>query len=170
MIISILIQHPTVICVTWSVVDPLHWTLHSQGSAAVNGGGRESETYATCSSKNSTTGTIFDSSAMVGANVESYRGRKVPSQFNETSRIALSMFIMLEATIVGFPVLFLAQDQPSANFTVRSVLITLVCLAILGPMFMPRWLYRETGETQRQTFFLTALPSCPDSHSLGFTD
>lgn len=74
--------------------------------------------------------------ALFIANWECYKSRLLPEQLGDTARIAALMFILLEAFLVGGPVLVLVHSMPAANFGVRAVMIVVMCVAILVPLFL----------------------------------
>lgn len=81
------------------------------------------------------------------ANFEGYRSRHVPSAFNETYYLAVSMAGVLEAFLIGIPLLFFARDNPTAMFMIVSILITLVCLALVMPTFGSKLIIRHRAST-----------------------
>ncbi|CAB9523899.1 Metabotropic glutamate receptor 3 [Seminavis robusta] len=149
-----------VVLVTWSVVDPLVWERKIEHSR--DRFDRPTSSYAICSSNSQTLETLFGALllainfvALALANWESYKGRDLPTEFNETSRIAMSMFFLIEAIIIGSPILLAAQGNPAATFLVKAVLIFCTCLAIIGPMFLPIW-NLQTGRENAKRSVITA--------------
>jgi ABC-type branched-subunit amino acid transport system substrate-binding protein len=121
--------------------------------------GRSVESYGTCALSDETTGAILLSliagvnmSALVFALYQAYLARKLPTDFNESAYIAMAMASLFETIIIGVPLLFLASDDPTTSFLIRSILICISCLAILLPIFVPKWLQRNTRRrTQMDT-------------------
>ncbi|CAB9523896.1 Metabotropic glutamate receptor 6 [Seminavis robusta] len=133
-----------VVLVTWSVVDPLVWERETEHSR--DRFDRPTSSIAVCASNSQTLEKLFGALlfaisfvALALANWESYKGRKLPTEFNETGRIAMSMFFLIEAIIIGSPILLAAQGNPTATFLVKAMLIFCTCLAIIGPIFLPIW-------------------------------
>jgi hypothetical protein len=136
------------VLLSWTLVAPLHWTRVEV--ANFDHFGRSVESYGTCfaaeykgnraSARNAfmISLAVFNFFAVVFANYESYLSRHLPSDFNETFYITLSMASILEGFLIGAPILFMAGDNPTSFFVVSSVLIAFVCLAILLPMFVPK--------------------------------
>jgi hypothetical protein len=93
---------------------------------------------------------VFNFLAVVFANYESYLSRHLPSDFNETFYITLSMASILEGFLIGAPILFLARDNPTSFFVVSSMLIAFLCLAILLPMFVPKLVIRYSKLNQSE--------------------
>jgi hypothetical protein len=84
--------------------------------------------------------------ALIFANYQSYIARNYPSAYNEGYYIAISVGILLEAGLVGGPVLLLVRDNPSSKFVVQAIVISAVCLGILTPLFVPKYLARNEKE------------------------
>ncbi|CAB9496067.1 acid type B receptor subunit 2 [Seminavis robusta] len=115
-----------VVLICWQVLDPLTWrrlpTKESQ-----DGFGRDTSTYAQCSSINRHSEVIFgcllfaiNFVALLSANWEGYQGRNLPSQFNEAGRIAMSMFFLIESVLLGMPILLVVQNDPTGAFHMAS--------------------------------------------------
>ena len=128
------------ILTVWTVLAPLQRVQLDMNS--FDEYGRATETYGTCESDHSM---IFyfllctvDITALVAANVMNYRARNISSNLHEATYICLSLVIMMEAALIGVPATFVLQDNPSAVFVVTSVIVSIFCGAILGPMFLPK--------------------------------
>lgn len=127
----------------WSIVDPLVWVRSEDGRYDIFG--RSTGSTGACASSSQQTEIIFISllgllnlAALACANWQSYRARNLPTEFNESENITLSMLFMTEAAVLGVPVLFLVDGDPSAFFLVRSVLISIICLLVMTPIFLPK--------------------------------
>ncbi|CAB9519776.1 acid type B receptor subunit 2 [Seminavis robusta] len=133
-----------VVLITWSAVDPLVWERKIEPSR--DRFDRPTSSYAICTSNSQTLERLFGGLlfainfvALALANWECYKGRKLPTEFNETSRIAISMFSLSETLIIGSPILLATQGDPTITFLAKAVLIFCTCLAIMGPIFLPIW-------------------------------
>lgn len=141
----------------WTLVAPLRWIRVEV--ANYDRFGRSVESFGTCfstdpngsslelSSRNAFLITLglFNFVVVVFANYQCYLARRVPSDFNESYYIGLSMLSILEGFLIGIPILFLCVGKPSASFVVSSVLIAFLCLAILLPTFVPKtWRRRHS--------------------------
>ncbi|KAI2510939.1 G-protein coupled GABA receptor [Fragilaria crotonensis] len=138
---AILLSLNFLLLTVWSVVDPLVWVRSDDYQFMTSG--RASGSTAACASASKTNEIIFYSffcvfnfAALGCANWQSYKARKLRTDFNEN--ITLSMLLMTEAAMLGLPVLFLVGHDPSAFFVVRSVLITIISLGVLMPIFVPK--------------------------------
>ena len=86
---------------------------------------------------------LVNVAAIFFALYQSYKARNLPTDFNESFYVTVTTFSLLESLILGGPILLLVYDNPSADFLVRSVLVTITCLTILLPMFIPKYLQRH---------------------------
>ena len=140
-----------VVLVAWTVVAPLQWTRVLVDN--FDSFGRSVESYGTCwqrtkgSSEFAFMLILFFINMVVVcfANYQSYLARNIPSDFNESLHITLSMASLLETTLLGIPIVFLVSESPPAAFLVASLLITALCLAIMLPLFLPKVLHKTKG-------------------------
>jgi len=137
------------VLLTWTIVAPLQWTRVLVDN--FDSFGRRVESYGTCWATGSSpqfafalTLFLINMLMVIFANYQSYLARHVPSDFNESVYVALSMASILEAMLLGLPITFLTLDSPSASFVVTSVVITIVCFAVLVPLFVPKYWKRST--------------------------
>lgn len=80
---------------------------------------------------------------------QSYRARNLPSAFNESKYIAFSNLILVEILIIGVPVLFISRDDPATYSLVMNVLVAVMCLAVLLPVFVPKFTNAEDVKNRR---------------------
>jgi hypothetical protein len=66
----------------------------------------------------------------------------LPSEFNESRDVAVSMASLLEALLIGLPFVLISV-KPTAVFLSRAVILCVACLAILLPMFVPKWVNKD---------------------------
>jgi hypothetical protein len=137
-----------VVLLAWTLVAPLQWTRVPMEN--FDSFGRSVESYGTCwyteSSSQSTFLIVLFAINMLlvcFANYQSFLAKNIPSDFNESLYVALSMASILEATILGIPIIFTVIDSPSAAFVVASLFITILCLAILLPLFIAKYVARS---------------------------
>ncbi len=74
---------------------------------------------------------------------QSYIARKLPTEFSESYYLALSMGCLTETLTLGGPILFAATSSPTAFYLVLSLLVSTTSLAILLPIFVPKYLHRN---------------------------
>lgn len=142
-----------VLLLVWTIVDPWVWTRVTVKS--YDAFGRNTETHGNCVSQEGDGNlgpsqiviiclVIWNFVAVLGACYQAYLTRNMPSDFNEAYYLSLCMAMLLEGFLLGGPLLFMVGSQPTASFLVRAVLVVLVCLSILGPMFLPKIYKRQT--------------------------
>lgn len=126
----------------WTVVGPLEW--HRVELENRDQYGRSVESYGACRSSNkSTIGflavlVIFNFSTVAFATYQVYISRHIPSDYNESYYIALTMASLMELFLIGLPILFLVSDNPAADFVVKSILVCFCCCSILLPLFVSK--------------------------------
>lgn len=130
------------VLLAWTLVAPLRWTRVVVPN--YDEFGRSIESYGTCFASNESSSArnaflvvlgVFNFVAVVLANYQCFLSRTVPSDFNESYHITLSMLSILEGFLLGIPLLFLCARKPTAQYVVSSILIFLLCMAILVPTF-----------------------------------
>lgn len=141
-----------VLLLSWTLVAPLRWSRIEVMNYDTFG--RSLESYGTCYAKQDdgrSSARVAFASTIVGlnllvvliANYQGYKARHVPSAFNETFYLVLSMAVLTEAILIGVPLIFLARDNPAAMFIIVSVLIFWLCLALLLPTFVSKLVIRR---------------------------
>jgi ABC-type branched-subunit amino acid transport system substrate-binding protein len=123
----------------WTILGPLEWRRVEVDNR--DQFGRSMETYGVCRSSNGLSViflallVLFNFLTVAFANFQLYISRHIPSDFNESYYIALTMTSLLELFLIGLPILFLVSENPAADFMVRTVLVCFCCCSILGPIF-----------------------------------
>ena len=113
---------------TWTIVDPLRWERVDKGRTE-NG---ELESYGHCVSADNTATAMLglvagvNIVAVVLANIQAYLTRNLTVAYDESRYIALSMGFIMQAFFIGLPLLFLAEDNTTASYVVRSLLVFVV--------------------------------------------
>ncbi|CAB9511753.1 acid type B receptor subunit 2 [Seminavis robusta] len=140
---------------------------------------RPKESYGTCAPSSSTTrwllGAIFflNFGAVLLSNIQVYLSRNLPHNLSESKEVAFSMLMLLEACLVGIPVLVLVHDIPNVRFIVTSCLLFVVCLGILVPQLpiqkAPGRSLRASSHVEPTTRKLSSLPPPPSGHGDGTT-
>jgi ABC-type branched-subunit amino acid transport system substrate-binding protein len=170
---TILIGLNLVILVTWTVVAPPRWErvvveedmfgqpIESRGTCLLHG-------------HNDSTETIFLSllgvvnlSALLLSIYQSYRARKLPSEYNEAFYLLMTNLAILEGLVLGAPILFLAGNDPASLMLIRSLLVCIICLAVLLPMFLPKFTKTEDERARRSV--ASRFSAAPDA-SASFTN
>jgi hypothetical protein len=148
----ILMGLTVVLLTVWSVVDPLRWTL-IELNTGLDSFGRATEVVGQCSSESETNELIFyafffliNFVVVTVANYQAYLSRNVMTDFNESLHMCISMAALGEAAVLGVPVLVLVRisGSPSSIFVVQSVLVSVLCLCLLLPVFIPKFALRNS--------------------------
>jgi hypothetical protein len=90
--------------------------------------------------------------ALLSSNYQSYRARKLPGEFNETVYLAMTNLVLLEGMVLGAPILFVVGDDPASFMLIRSLLVSIICLAVLVPMFVPKFNRAKEESTMTASF------------------
>jgi hypothetical protein len=135
-----------IILITWTIVAPLRW---DRVIVEEDMFGQPVESRGTClhavKSRENTETTFLclliavNAMALLFSNYQSYRARKLPSEFNETLYLAMTNLVLLEGMVLGAPIIFLVGDDPASFMLIRSLLVSIICLAVLVPMFVPKF-------------------------------
>jgi hypothetical protein len=122
--------------ILWNILDPLYWDRITV---------TETETYGTCNASGDSAWKailivlgLVNGLALVMANVEAYKARAITTEYGESKYIAIIMASILQVIIVGLPLLFLVDDNPTASYFIRSSIIFVICMSILLMMFVPK--------------------------------
>jgi hypothetical protein len=122
----------------WTVYDPLVWRRIQTSPT---------DSYGTCMVQEDSTSWkiivsilgLLNGAALVASNVEAYKARKVDTDYGESSYIGLIMGSYLQIVMVGLPLYFLVQDNPTAKFFVSSSMVFLMSMSVLLLLFIPKW-------------------------------
>ena len=90
--------------------------------------------------------------AIVLANFQAYQARNISTEYSESKWIAFSMVSILQAMMIGAPILILASTDPTASFIVWSMLIFVICMSILGLLFVPKMMSHKHGNSPESGF------------------
>jgi ABC-type sugar transport system substrate-binding protein len=130
-----------IILICWTVINPLVYVVDQSI-------GHDMTTYGHCISKNQNLagkaapflGCLagINGSLLVLANWMAFKSRKIQVEFRESSYIALIMFCMLQAGLIGIPILLLVLDQPQPYYIILVILDFSICMSTLVFMFTPK--------------------------------
>eukprot|EP00579_Thalassiosira_antarctica_P015388 CAMPEP_0201938152 /NCGR_PEP_ID=MMETSP0903-20130614/40870_1 /ASSEMBLY_ACC=CAM_ASM_000552 /TAXON_ID=420261 /ORGANISM="Thalassiosira antarctica, Strain CCMP982" /LENGTH=602 /DNA_ID=CAMNT_0048479347 /DNA_START=11 /DNA_END=1816 /DNA_ORIENTATION=- len=137
----------TLIC--WTVINPLQY-IRSE-LPGTDDWNRIIATYGHCSSSDSGGGAapyiavlgVVNLTVIVIANYQAYRIRHASTEFQEARFILLINVIILQALILGVPMLFLVSSDPRGFYAVSTILISVICLSIILLMFVPKFYYHH---------------------------
>jgi gamma-aminobutyric acid type B receptor len=145
-----------IILITWTIVAPLRWErevveedmfgqpIASRGTCLLSvSSSKSAETTFMCLL------CAVNVTALLFSNYQSYRARKLPSEFNETLYLAMTNLVILEGMVLGAPILFVVGDDPTSFMLIRSLLVSIICLAVLVPMFVPKFNWAKDEKAKR---------------------
>ena len=81
---------------------------------------------------------IVNASALVLATIQAYRARNIASEFSESWYIMVILLSLLQALIIGVPLLIIVSDNEVASYFVWCGIIFVITSAVLGLMFGPK--------------------------------
>ncbi|CAB9527849.1 acid type B receptor subunit 2 [Seminavis robusta] len=125
-----------VILVAWTAVDPLEWTRETISSDKF---GEPLESVGYCHSDH---WRVF--AAIIGvvhlvlmavASYMCYRARHIPEEFSSSKFIAIAMFSNLQIFVIAIPVLIIVGKDPVSGFFIRSVVVWLNDIMVVGLIF-----------------------------------
>ena len=147
----VLISINFAVMLAWTIDAPLIW----QRSAVANFDtfGRSIESVGRCAPSNHSRATVYlaliiviDLSVLIFSNYQAYLARSLPTDFSESTYIAIAMASMLEICFLAAPLLFFTSSEPSVEFVIRSLLASVTSLSILIPIFLPKYIRQNTRQ------------------------
>lgn len=126
-----------ILLLVWTLVDPLHWHRFEVSPT---------ESYGTCTAGHDPLTwklivallATVNGAALLGANIEAWKARKIDTAYGESTYIGLIMASILQVMLVGVPLGFLVQGNPTARFFVNSSMAFVVCMSVLSLLFLPK--------------------------------
>ena len=89
-----------------------------------------------------------DIGVLIIANIYAYKSRHIHTEYSESRYIAFVNGSILEAALIGIPVVTLVYDEPRPHYICVVLLIFVLCMAILIFIFYPK--YRGLKEQQKK--------------------
>jgi len=150
---AVLLVLNVVFLLVCTLVDPLYWERVDLGRT----GAGEVESYDRCVSFGTASTVMLwlivavNITAMILANVQAYQTHHLSVAYNESKFIGLSIVSILQASLIGLPLLFLSNTNPTARYVVRVILVFVVCISILGFIFVPKMLRSKSAADNERT-------------------
>ena len=92
---------------------------------------------------------ILNFGAVVLANLQAYQARDLKVEYNESKYIGIAMGCILQAFMLGVPLMFLVAENPQAFTFLLSSLIFLIAMSLLVLIFVPKFFFlRMKGNAQ----------------------
>ncbi|CAB9510575.1 Gamma-aminobutyric acid (GABA) B receptor [Seminavis robusta] len=149
----ILISINLILLTAWTA-SPYRLQWHRQPMDNYDRFGRSVESYGGCRAEGGLLYLIFlvplalaNVAVLLITTVESWRGRKLPSQFSESKFVLVSLISLCETFALGATTLLAVLDNPTARFVVMSLVLTIASCAILIPLFLPKYFQRNVVES-----------------------
>ena len=137
---AILLIGNIVVLICWTVLDPL--TYIREENTGTDYWNRVISSDGVCRSENSVAYlvplAVLNFSVVVFASWQAHRARELESVFSESRYIALTVFSLFQAFCTGIPVVVVVKDQPEAFYLVMTIMIFVLCMAILLLIFLPK--------------------------------
>lgn len=143
----------------WTLLDPLVFER-----IKVHEDSPFSDTYGTCKFESESNrygvGLAFpivlvNFCAILLACAQAYRARHISDEFSESRWVAFTVASWAQVFVVGCPVLFLVQEQPTAFYFLKVSIVFVACMSLLLFMFVPKVLIRrqeQSSASTQQTF------------------
>jgi len=156
---ALLLTLNTITLLCWTVISPLEYKRRDHDGT--DGWNRVISTYGSCVSSDGTAGwvpyivilLVINFSSLLVAIVQVYKARKVSMAFSETN-IGFAFALLLQAFVIGVPLLFLVYDEPRNYYIVWMCLILITCMTLLCLIFIPKFSNRnmtKSGNTSTST-------------------
>jgi hypothetical protein len=156
----------------WAGIDPMVW---QRSSEFLNSDGLVIGSIGICVSR---TGIAPALPLLIGimgillmGNYLSYLGRRIPTEFNESKWTAMTMVMIMEAFVIGIPVLVLANNDPIPGYIIKCMVVLMVSGATVGLIFGPKvaiaYGWGEEKDTSNPWRFVGASGSSGNKKSSG---
>mmetsp|Transcript_19530 Transcript_19530/g.40902 ORF Transcript_19530/g.40902 Transcript_19530/m.40902 type:complete len:220 (+) Transcript_19530:102-761(+) len=81
---------------------------------------------------------LVNAAALVLANIQAFRARNITTEFSESLYVMMTMVSLLQALLIGAPLLVIVNENTVAKYFVSAGFIFVVTMATLGLMFAPK--------------------------------
>lgn len=157
-----------VILTCWTVIDPLKYVrTENVGTDFWN---RVVSSYGACRSEDGTAVAYLVPLAVLNfivvafACIQAHQARDVKSVFSESKYIGLTVTTLFQAFCTGIPVVVVVRNMPDAFYLVLTIMILVLCMAILLLIFLPKVLmHRNYSGMTREDYNHTVAALVRDS-------
>jgi len=151
----ILLGLNTIVLICWTAISPLKWErVHKD---ATDDFGRQLKSHGMCTlnSKKDIAYVVLLSvinlAVLLLANIQAYKARKITVEFSESQYIAIINTSILQAGIIGGPLLIITHDNPAALVLVKVGGIFVICMSILLLIFIPKMKYLKEWKKKKSS-------------------
>jgi len=133
----------TAILTLWQLISPLHYERIYEEEISVDAFGRGNIAESRCVSSGESemyflVALFFiNGSAIIGANFQAFRARRIATEFSESKYIGISMAILFQALLIALPVFFFSVNT-NASYVAKSALMLVIGASILYLIFVPK--------------------------------
>lgn len=133
---AVLMTANIAVLLAWTIVDPLKWVRTEPDD--------QNQSHGFCQADDRGAYKflipigVINALALILANVQAFRARNVSTEYSESSYIFFAMLSLLQALIIGVPLLIIVNDNEVANYFVWCGIIFVIATAILGFIFGPK--------------------------------
>lgn len=137
---SALMSLNVLVLIVWSALDPLVYVRSND--SGLDGWSRVISTYGGCQCENAwpyvaPLGAV-NLGVLILANWQAYRARKIRCEFAESKYIAICMLLLLQALLIGVPILLVVRNSPQAFYLTICFMIFVICMGVVLLIFVPK--------------------------------
>jgi 7 transmembrane sweet-taste receptor of 3 GCPR len=146
-----LVSLNVVVLLAWHWLSPMRWTrTPGNDTDSFN---RVLESSAVCASDNSLEFAaaiiILNLGFLITGAVWAFRSRNLETDYKESKYISLAISAVLQAWLMGLPVIGVVRQNPSSSFLVKCGLILVTSALVVGLVFIPKmWEMRQAYLTE----------------------
>lgn len=142
---AVLLTCNIIVLLCWTIIDPLTYTRVDD--AGMDYWGRIVSTYGACRSENVKAYliplAIINLAVITIAVWQAFRARDIKAEFAETKYIGLALSSIFQGLLTGVPILVIVKDDPQSFYVVFTLLVFLLCMAVLLLIFVPKVIMRR---------------------------
>jgi len=160
---AVLLGSNIIVLASWTAIDPLTYVRDEyEGTDYWN---RPLASYGVCRSDNAAAYLVplalINLGVVAIACWQAVQARNITSEFSESLYIGLSVFSLFQAFLTGIPVTVVVKDMPEAFYVVLTIMVFLLCMAILLLIFLPKMFmereYSRMSLSERNRAFAESL-------------
>ena len=142
---SVVLTLNVVVLTLWSAIDPLVYKrIDNEGT---DGWNRVISSYGACRCDKplayAAPLAIINLCVLILAIWQAYKAREIRLEFAESKYIAICLISLLEALLIGIPILMVVRDSPQAYYLTIIFIVFVICMGVLFLIFVPKMLMSE---------------------------
>ena len=145
-----------IVLACWTALNPLQYVrVENSGTDLWN---RPTSSYGLCRSTAKSKGGsipylvligVINLGALVFAIVQAYRARDIQTEFSESKYVMIVFASILQAAVIGIPIIFLSRSDPAVTYVVQTVLVFILSIVILLLIFVPKYLHHQEWRAKK---------------------